>query len=352
MHCIVAFAAPASAAGRGAVATMPWPVLTRLLRRMRLLERDDAEPTSFSPPHERALARALGWLSATHGDASDLADGRLPLAARWARADGIDVGEAAWGLVSPVHWHVGTDQVSLADPQQLQLDEPTSRALFEAVRPLVEDDAAAGESTWQRPHLAFGHATRWYLSHESLALLRSASLDRVAGRNVDPWLVQEGAAAAETLALRRWRRLQAEVQMLLHTHAVNNEREAQGLPVINSFWLSGCGRAPAAAAAPRGAQPSERSAAHPGARSAVRVEVALRAAAIAEDWGAWAAAWRQLEAGALAELEAAMARGDDVRLTLCGERGAATFGPAGRGLVARLQGWAARPSVPELLATL
>jgi hypothetical protein len=343
MHCIVPFAAPASEAGRGALAALQWPVLTALLARLALLERDEGEATSFSPPHERVLARVLagapGEPGATGADAA-AADGRLPLAAHWARADGVAVGEAAWGLVSPVHWLVGTDQVSLADPQQLQLDEPASRAFFEAVRPLVEDDVAAGESTWQRPQWFFGHASRWYLSHESLAGLRSASLDRVAGRNVDPWLVHEGATAAETRALRRWRRLQAEVQMLLHAHPLNAEREARGLPVVNSFWLSGCGRALAGG--------------HAGdqAGAAPHVELTLRAAALAEDWGAWAAGWRRIEAGVLRELEATLARGDDVRLTLAGERAAVTFGRAARGLLARMKGLLSRPSVPELLASL
>ena len=42
---------------------------------------------------------------------------------RAARADGIDVGDLAWGLLTPVHWHLGTEQVSLVDPAALALDE-------------------------------------------------------------------------------------------------------------------------------------------------------------------------------------------------------------------------------------
>jgi hypothetical protein len=332
MHCIVPFAAPATDAGREVLKTMQWPRLASLLAGMALVERDEAEPTSFSPPHERALARALGWRVDGH------ADGRWPLAAHWARADGIDVGSDAWGLVSPVHWRVGTDQVSLADPQALQLDEPTSRRLFDAARPLFEEagSSAAGEGAAHCPRLVFGHAARWYVAHASLDGLRAASLDRVAGRNVDPWLVHGGESPAQTAALRRWRRLQAEVQMLLHTHPLNAEREARGLPVINSFWLSGCGRAQPVAQAP--APP--------------RVDETLRAAALAEDWAAWAAGWRRIESGVLTELASTLERGETVTLTLAGERTAATYAPAGRGVVARLKGLVARPDVPALLASL
>ncbi len=316
MHCIVPFAAPGSDAGRAALATMQWPRLAALLPRLVLVDRDDGELTSFSPPHERVLARALGWQAG---------DGCRPFAARAARADGIDPGTDAWGLVSPVHWHVGTDQVSLADPETLQLEDAASRALFEAVRPLFEDDG-------QR--FAYGHPTRWYVAHESLQGLRTASLDRVVGRNVDPWLGDGGAGGAGS-PLRRWRRLQAEVQMLLHDHPLNARREAAGQLPVNSFWLSGCGRALP--------EPQD---------THVQVDATLRAAALAEDWPAWTAAWARLEAGALLGLDVALRRGSEVWLTLAGERAAVTYAPQRGGIVARLKNVLARPSVPALLGSL
>jgi hypothetical protein len=323
MHCIVPFAAPGSEAGRAQLASMQWPRLASLLPRLALAERDDGDAASFSPPHERVLARSLGWAPA-EGDSSGSMDGRWPVAAHLARLDGIEPGAAAWGLMSPVHWLVGTDQVSLADPQMLQLDEPTSRALFDAVRPLLAEEGLRFE---------FGHAQRWYVSHESLAGLRTASLDRVVGRNVDAWL----GGHAEAGALRRWRRLQSEVQMLLHTHPVNAEREARGLLPINSFWLSGCGRLPATATR-EGPE--------------LVIEPMLRAAALAEDWPAWAAGWRRLEDGLLLGLDLALRRGNELSLTLAGERCAVTFGAQRGGLIARLKSVLQRPSVPELLASL
>lgn len=339
MHCIVPFAAPTSDAGRAALATMQWPRLQVLLPRLALVDRDEAEATTFTPPHERVLARALGW----QGE-----DGRWPFAAHAARADGIDPGDGAWGLVSPVHWHVGTDQVSLADPGALQLDEAGSRDLFDAVRPLFEsafdgDAAGAGGAAARTPRLVYGAPTRWYVEHASLEGLRTASVDRVVGRNVDPWL-DEGdgpigptgpAGAAAASPLRRWRRLQAEVQMLLHAHPLNARREAAGALPVNSFWLSGCGRAqPEAPPMP------------------LQVDASLRAAALAEDWAAWADAWRELENGLLLGLEVALHRGGDVWLTLAGERGAVTFAPLRGGLLARLKNALAKPSVPALLASL
>ncbi len=333
MHCIVPFAAPASQAGRAALAGMQWPRLSALLPRLTLVDRDEGEATSFSPPHERVLARALNWRG-QGGGARD--DGRWPFAARLARADGLDPGTQAWGLVSPAHWHVGTDQVSLADPEALQLDEPGSRALFAVVAPLFKDEGIA---------FAYGRPTRWYVAHESLRGLRTASLDRVAGRNVDPWLGAGGRAGGggsgsgiedpTAEPLQRWRRLQAEVQMLLHTHPLNVQREERGLLPVNSFWLSGCGVAQPDPTGP-----------------VIQIEPGLRGPALAEDWPAWAEAWRHVEEGTLLGLEVALRRGADIWLTLCGERSAATFAPLRGGMAARLKNLLARPSVPALLATL
>jgi hypothetical protein len=302
MHLVIAFAVPATAAGRDAALALELPHLWRHLGRWAAAGSDSGDEWSLSPPHERALARARGWAGG---------DGALPFAAQAAREDGIEVGDLAWGQVTPVHWHLGTEQVSLVDPAALVLDEATSRALFEAVAPLFTGEGHA---------FVWGARDRWYAAHESLAELPTASIDRVIGRNVDRWLGADPAA-------RRVRRLQAEVQMLLHAHPVNAERERLGLLPVNSFWLSGCGVA----------QPL---------RGVARLETRLRAAALAEDWAAWAKAWavidEELEAGAVTSI------------TLCGERGAAAFGPAARGfsgpaLWQRRRGAAAWRSLQERL---
>ncbi|GAB3788794.1 hypothetical protein GCM10028797_22980 [Dyella agri] len=44
---------------------------------------------------------------------------------------------------------------------------------------------------------------------------------------------------------RPWRVLLNEVQVLLHQHPLNAERQARGLPPVNSVWLWGAGRLPA-----------------------------------------------------------------------------------------------------------
>ena len=309
MHLLIPFAAPLSEAGRQAAATLLLPNLKTLLARWAEVQRDSADEWSFSPPHERALAQALGL----HGG-----EGLLPWAARAAAADGIATDASAWGLMTPAHWHLGTDQVSLLDPAALMLDDANSRPLFNAVHHLFISEGFA---------MHYGAPQRWYLAHESLATLATASLDRVIGRNVNAWL---GTAPAA----RRIRRLQSEVQMLLYTHPLNDERAARGLLPVNSFWLSGCGVA------------------QPETGTPPVVDERLRSPALADDWAAWVKAWDTLDQGPLATLLARTEAGDAAQLTLCGERSSVRLQPAARSMVQRLRAMWAPPAPTALLETL
>jgi hypothetical protein len=323
MHLVLPFAAASSPAAQQALGTLQLPQLERLLARLGDAGRDEGDDYDLSPPHERLLARLRGW---------SRVDGLLPLAAEAARADGLQpqAGEG-WALLSPSHWRVGTEQVSLHNPAELELDETGSRAVFEAVRPLFEE-ASGDHSGWQ---LHWGAPTRWYAVHPSLTRLPSASLDRVIGRNVDLWLNQH---PAEPALLRRLRRLQAEVQMLLYTHPINDAREAAGLPAVNSFWLSGSGPAMAEGSHPLPA--------------AVVVDERLRAPALAEDWAAWAEAWAVLDAQVLPDLLQRAQAGEPVRLSLCGERHVQHLAAQPRAWWQR--GWLAPrgPDAATLLASL
>lgn len=308
MHCIVAFAGVSAPWAASALQALRLPHLRALLAAAHARETSDgdADEWSLSAPHEQAWARACGVVAA---------DGEVPLAAALACEAGWE-SDAAWGRVTPSHWRLGTEQVSLLDPVQLRLDEPSARALFEAARPLFEEAGYA--LRWWVP-------TTWLVRHPSLEGLPCASLDRAIGRNVDPWLGADARA-------RPLRRLQSEVQMLWHRHPVNEAREAQGLDAVNSFWLDGCGRWPA------GANPQ-----------AAVVEQGLRTAGLAGDEAAWRQAFEAMDASRMAELAERARAGEPVDLWLCGERRWCRLrigGPPslhrGRLGWARWAGWAAR----------
>jgi hypothetical protein len=269
MQLIVPFASALDDGARDALRRIDWKPLAAFDAAQRI----GRDAWSLTPPHERALADALGL----PGD-----DGLIPWAAHEARAMGLSLGDAPLARLTPCHWMVGRDHVRLADPAGLGLTDDESRALFDALWPLFADDGIA---------LHWAGAQRWFAAHADFDGLACGSIDRAAGRSVDVWLPAGPGA-------RRIRRLQSEVQMLLYTHPVNAAREARGALAVNSFWIDGCGRAQTAQAVDVG------------------VDARLRESALAGDWNAWTAQWRALIGSIGAPV---------TTLTLCGERFAQTY---------------------------
>ena len=105
----------------------------------------------------------------------------------------------------------------MQDPSALALEPAESQALLEAMRPYFEADGIS---------LVYDRPGRWLACGEIFRGLPTASLDRVIGQAVDAWMPE----APQARALRR---LQAEMQMLLYNHPVNDQRPAfiLGLPL-------------------------------------------------------------------------------------------------------------------------
>jgi len=268
-------------------------------------------PGPRSPPHERALARAYG-LAVT--------DGQIPWAAWQAREAGHDAAQP-WAWVTPCHWQLGRDHIRMLHPLALQLDAADSRALMAAMQPYFEQDGIA---------LTYDAPTLWLAYGEGFRGLPTASLDRVIGQAIDPWLPRSPQAKALC-------RLQSEMQMLLYTHPVNEARERGGLLPVNSFWLSGTGALPADAGPPP---------------AGLRVVHYLRDAALRADWSAWAEAWRLLDNGECARLLRELDAGQPVTLTLCGERHSQTWHTGKAGFFARFMSQIARQPASRLLEPL
>jgi len=301
---LIPYAASTAEGCQQALKGLALPHLDRLLARLspHTAQTDTGEETSFTPPHERALARALGL---------PFDDGRTPWAAWHRHQQGQPAHGQAWAFITPCQWHVSTDHITLRDPDSLGLDEAASRVLLAIVAPWFAEDGIA---------LHYDQPTRWLASGALFDGLATASLERVLLRDVRPWMPEPRAAqAARTL-----HRLHSEMQMLLYTHAFNDERAARGLPVVNSFWVHGTGPLPTPAPTPT---------------TAPTVSTTLRDAALREDWRTWATAWAALDSGPVADLLRQSESGAPVQLTLCGERNAQGFHSAPRGLAQRIQGF-------------
>ena len=311
MHLVIPFALVDAAACRGAAAGLRLPYLEQLLRRLRLEHTDRGEAGSWSTPSERVLARVHRLPGA---------DGCIPWAA-WRLADsGRATGTQAWAELTPCHLNVAASHIRMDPPQQLQLEADESRSLLDAMRPYFEEDGIT---------LEYDSPCRWLACGELFRGLAAASTDRVAGRDIEPWY----PAGAQSAGLRR---LQNEMQMLLYMHPLNDARSARAVPTVNAFWVSGCGAAPDSAQA------------QPGTTGAVVEAGALRAPALAGDWFAWSAAWRELDNTDCAALIAAVRGGTAVTVSLCGESNALQFGPAQAPALARWIGQFKRASLYSL----
>ena len=295
MHLLIPFACSGAPACAQALDGLQLPHLEKLLRRLVLADTDTASASSLTPPHERALARLQGLAAP---------DGCIAWAAHEVALSGRDPGAQAWAWISPVHWEVGADHITMADPRMLDLDETQSRALLSSMKPFFEEDGIT---------LEYAASGRWLARGKVFDNLASASLDRVSGREISAWM--PGAASL--------RRLQNEMQMLLYTHPVTDARSARALANVNSFWVSGTGRLPATAGAHHAA--------------GLAVVDALRDAFLRNDWAAWAQCWLQVDRNECRGLLQAPDSGTGTQLTLCGERGALRFESEREGVLRRLR---------------
>ena len=306
-HLLIPFAACSAEAWLPTMAALPPDGLKHLgplLQGMRLVQTDLQASESLSPPHERALARALGLADGA------TPDGLLPWAASEALALMLDSSRGkAWAWITPCHWAMGHLHATLSDPALLQLQPDESKALLALMQPYFDTDGLT---------LHVVEPGRWLAEGELLRGLPTAALDRVLARNVDAWLPSAQRAAP-------LRRLQNEMQMLLYTHPFNDGREARRQVPVNSFWISGTGDLPAGFGAAFAPALSQGQRLKEGEEDQVSVPRSLAQAVFREDWSGYAKAWAELDAGEIAGLLARQQTGEAVRLTLCGEGSAQTF---------------------------
>ena len=288
------------------------PHLRQLLARTRWQRLFTVPLDSLTPPHEWALAHARGLptgslqadtaadaLTSPSGQAScELpANQALPWAA-WDAAHLLPTPQTPAAWFTPCHQEIGAHHVSLLPPDQLDLSEAHSRALLAALAPLALEDGI---------HLRWVAPDRWLATGNVLGGVHAASLDRVAGRSIGPWLL----ALPPML-----RRLQSEAQMLFYTQAAHDQRVASGQPPVNAFWVSGSGHAPARS--PTSQQVG--TTALPPADN-VTVVNTLRQAALAGNADRWQQAWRDIDQHVLSAWLARATAGDTLHIHLCGEQG-------------------------------
>lgn len=310
LHLLLPFGLPPEELARDLLRELKTPALAMLLARARRTAHRGIDGFSRALPHEILLAQVLGL---GHHDT----ESSPALAAAAMRHFGLSGENGTWFIVQPVHLHIARDHLVLTDPRQLALSGTDARALFDTVKPLFDEYGCT---------LLYGDAQRWFLRADDWSALHTATPDAASGHNIDIWM-PKGAHE------RDWRRLQNEVQMHWHGHAVNDAREMAGGKPVNSLWLWGAASVPFetnASVTSFVAQNSTNPFATAAAKTvpAASVNDILRAApqngvllldeltglALANAWAEWLAAFQQYEADWFAPLLDALQSGKLGRL--------------------------------------
>ncbi|MDR2876234.1 MAG: hypothetical protein LBV44_09980 [Methylobacillus sp.] len=159
------------------------------------------------------------WLCARYGVT------RLEASAAYAAlGDGLPADEGWWFCADPVSLVMqGDDFTRRAAPKTLQLAQ--AQRLADALNAHFDADGMKFYVAAPR---------RWYLR-------MTQQPPHPPWPFAEPLLGASTEPSAPTNAELRWKRQLSELQMLLHTHPVNAELEAQGALPVNSVWLSGGG---------------------------------------------------------------------------------------------------------------
>lgn len=160
----------------------------------------------------------------------------LPVAAITCLVDSIavpagrEIGDYWWMRVDPVHLQADQAQLLLLGERMLQVEQQEADRAIESLNELYQDEG------WFFSAPVPG---RWYVRIEKRQQpqLRTTPLASVIGHDINR-LLPTGADGL------RWHGILTEIQMLLHSHAINQARMEQGKNIINSIWCWGEGSLP------------------------------------------------------------------------------------------------------------
>lgn len=181
------------------------------------------------------------------------------------RAAGIAPGEDFWMRADPVHLR--------AEGSELLLVSGSACAITSAEAEILARDINSHfGGTFA---LAAPRPERWYLRLPSAPDMETAPLAAVCGRSLHAHLPRGTEAI-------RWQAFANELQMLLHQHPVNADRDARGELAVNSVWLWGAGRL-----APPQAKPFRLAVANDPLACGLAQAAGAAAMPLPSDGGAW-----------------------------------------------------------------
>jgi len=202
---------------------------------------------------------AIAWLAPHYGVTRQQ---DWPLAPLRAAATGSEVGTRYWLRATPVLLEAGADDVRVVGPVT-DVSAAQACAFIATLSHHFATDLLA---------FTAASASDWLVALDHAPALRTRPLGSVIGDRVRPHLATGDDAP-------RWRRWGQEIEMLLHDHPANGEREQQGRSIVNSVWWQHGG------VAPEGSRPAVSTWSDDDDLAALAQHIGARAKALPRDAG-------------------------------------------------------------------
>ena len=150
------------------------------------------------------------------------------IAAISAYGDSIETDAAGWMFAEPAHFQADRDTVNLFPASHLEISADEAAVLIDALNTNFADRGLS---------FSCGKSGYWYVRCNPQELPQTTSI-RAAQRGA---VFEKLPRSTGKLS---WKAIQNEAQMLFHSHAVNEQREADGKLSINGLWFWGEGVLP------------------------------------------------------------------------------------------------------------
>jgi len=124
----------------------------------------------------------------------------------------------------PVHFEVGMSDVTLTEIIS-GLSEAEAQEILHLLNQHFHQD---------KLQFIYGSNQHWYVTFPKSESIKTSPLDAVLNKNI--------VGLLPVSEQRNWQQIQNEIQMLLHSSELNNQREIAGLTSLNSLWFWGGGK--------------------------------------------------------------------------------------------------------------
>lgn len=152
----------------------------------------------------------------------------IPYAAISALGHGLDAAQGYWLHMDPVELLVDGGNICMVGKDHLSLIQDESKQLVTMLNRFLAQDNLT---------LLYGEPGEWFLNVAMSPQVTTKPLRDVVAQDIKAHLpVGQNQS--------KWHTLLTELQMLLFDHEVNQLRQKQGRPLINSVWLWGEGMLP------------------------------------------------------------------------------------------------------------